>query len=86
MEFDGEAFVERFMSFFNNRDPEGISAMMTDDVVRRSRLARSPGARGYLARQRFVRSMSTCSPGSRTRTGLSSATSPVPSTWWWSRW
>jgi ketosteroid isomerase-like protein len=33
MEFDGEAFVERFMNVFNDRDPEGIAAMMTDDAV-----------------------------------------------------
>jgi ketosteroid isomerase-like protein len=33
MGFDGEAFVTRFMSVFNNRDPEGIAAMMTDDAI-----------------------------------------------------
>jgi ketosteroid isomerase-like protein len=33
MGFDGKAFVDRFMSVFNNRDPEGIAAMMSDDAI-----------------------------------------------------
>jgi ketosteroid isomerase-like protein len=46
MEFDGEAFVERFMRVFNDRDPEGISAMMTDDVVLEVSFGKEPwGAR-----------------------------------------
>ena len=86
MAFDGEAFVERFMGVFNKRDPEGIAAMMTDDVVLEVSLARNPGARGSWDQRRCVRSTSTCSPGSRMPTGLSSVTSCVPSTWSWSRW
>jgi ketosteroid isomerase-like protein len=33
MDLDGEAFVARFMHAFNNRDPEAIAAMMTEDAI-----------------------------------------------------
>jgi ketosteroid isomerase-like protein len=50
MEFDGEAFVRRFMSVHNNRDPEGIAAMMTDDVVLEVSFGKEPWGTRVLGR------------------------------------
>jgi ketosteroid isomerase-like protein len=42
VDFDGAAFVKRFMDVFNNRDPEGIAAMMADDAILEASFGREP--------------------------------------------
>lgn len=42
VDFDSDAFIERFWRAFNERDPEQIVAMMTDDVILEVSFGREP--------------------------------------------
>ena len=54
-DFDGEAFVYRFMTVWNNHDVDGISEMFTDDAVFETSVGSEPWGERAVGRENAAR-------------------------------